>query len=300
MQQRLPSTSTLYKLLKTNKRSIYIVTTEHTFVNYEVEKSHRTLFIPLYGKARVSRKNIILSDPIAEKIWEKEAFPVKGKSGSKWLAYNMAMRARIFDEWTDSMIEQDPGALVLHIGCGLDSRCQRVKNHPKLWLDCDFPDVISMRRRYYEETSTYQKHELNASDPEQVRALPDSNNVIVILEGISMYLTNEQLRAFLAVLQEKYKSVHILMDIYTVFGAKASKYKNPINDVGVTTVYGIDDINGLLKGLQIRFKAEHSLTPPELVDELQGFDKRFFKLMFTGKMYKKIYRLVELERTMFR
>ncbi|MEE3394074.1 MAG: class I SAM-dependent methyltransferase [Lachnospiraceae bacterium] len=300
MQQRLPSTSTLYKLLKTNKRSIYIVTTEHTFVNYEVEKSHRTLFIPLYGKARVSRKNIILSDPIAEKIWEKEAFPVKGKSGSKWLAYNMAMRARIFDEWTDSMIEQDPGALVLHIGCGLDSRCQRVKNHPKLWLDCDFPDVISMRRRYYEETSTYQMHELNASDPEQVRALPDSNNVIVILEGISMYLTNEQLRAFLAVLQEKYKSVHILMDIYTVFGAKASKYKNPINDVGVTTVYGIDDINGLLKGLQIRFKAEHSLTPPELVDELQGFDKRFFKLMFTGKMYKKIYRLVELERTMFR
>ncbi len=257
---------------------------------------NRTLFIPLYGKARVSKKNIILNDPFAEKIWEKEAFPVKGKSGSKWLAYNMAMRARIFDEWTDSMIEQDPGALVLHIGCGLDSRCQRVKKHPKLWLDCDFPDVISMRRRYYEETSTYQMRELNASDTEQVKVLPDSNNVIVILEGISMYLTNVQLRAFLAVLQEKYKSVHILMDIYTVFGAKASKYKNPINDVGVTTVYGIDDINGLLKGLQIRFKAEHSLTPPELVDELQGFDRSFFKLMFTGKMYRKIYRLVELER----
>ncbi len=261
---------------------------------------NRTLFIPLYGKARVSKKNIILSDPFAEKIWEKEAFPVKGKSASKWLAYNMAMRARIFDEWTDSMIERDPGALVLHIGCGLDSRCQRVKNHPKLWLDCDFPDVISMRRRYYEETSTYQMRELNASDTEQVKVLPDSNNVIVILEGISMYLTNEQIRAFLAVLQEKYKSVHILMDIYTVFGAKASKYKNPINDVGVTTVYGIDDISGLLNGLQIRFKAEHSLTPPELVDELQGFDKCFFKLLFTGKTYRKIYRLVELERTMFR
>ncbi len=257
---------------------------------------NRTLFIPLYGKARVSKKNIILRDPLAEKIWEKEAFPVKGKSASKWLAYNMAMRARIFDEWTDSMVEQDPGALVLHIGCGLDSRCQRVKNHPKLWLDCDFPDVISMRRSYYEETPVYQMRELNASDTEQVRALPDSNNVIVILEGISMYLTNRQLRALFAVLQEKYGSVHILMDIYTIFGAKASKYKNPINDVGVTTVYGIDDIDDLLKGLQIRFKAEHSLTPPDLVNELKGSDKTFFKLMFTGKMYKKIYRLVELER----
>ena len=43
---------------------------------------NRTLFIPLYGKASVSKKNIILSDPFAEKIWEKEAFPVKGKSAS--------------------------------------------------------------------------------------------------------------------------------------------------------------------------------------------------------------------------
>lgn len=265
-------------------------------IDRNMDSVNRTLFIPLYGKAKVSKKNIILSDPYAEKIWEKEAFPVKGKSGSKWLAYNMAMRARIFDEWTESMIEQDSGALVLHIGCGLDSRCQRVKKHPKLWIDCDFPDVISMRRSYYEETSVYQMRELNASDPEQVRALPDSNNVIVILEGISMYLTNGQIRAFLAVLQEKYESVHILMDIYTVFGAKASKYKNPINDVGVTTVYGIDDVDDLLKGLQIRYKAEHSLTPPELVDELQGFDKCFFRFLFTGKTYRKIYRLVELER----
>ena len=261
-----------------------------------MDEVNRTLFIPLYGKARISKQNIILRDPYAERIWEEEAFPVKGKSGSKWLAYNMAMRARIFDEWTDSMTQQDPDALVLHIGCGLDSRCQRVKNRPELWIDCDFPDVIAIRRKYFEETSVYKMRELDASDPEQVRSLPDRSSVIVILEGISMYLTNEQIRAFLAVLQEKYGIIHILMDIYTVFGAKASKYKNPINDVGVTTVYGIDDINGLLDGLQIRFKAEHSLTPFNLVNELQGFDKQFFKLMFTGKMYRKIYRLIELER----
>lgn len=260
-----------------------------------MDEVNKTLFIPLYGKAMVSKKNIILSDPFAENIWEKEAFPVKGKSRSKWLAYNMAMRARIFDEWTESKIAQDPDALVLHIGCGLDSRCQRVKKKPSLWIDGDFPDVISIRRRYYEETPSYQMREVNAADPDQVRALPDSNNVIVILEGISMYLTSEQIRSFFAVLEEKYKNIHILMDIYTVFGAKASKYKNPINDVGVTTVYGIDDVEGLLDGLKIYFKAEHSLTPPELVNELQGFDRSFFKMLFTGKTYKKIYRLVELE-----
>ena len=59
---------------------------------------NRTLFIPLYGKAQVSRKDILLQDAKAEEIWEKEAFPLRGKAASRWLAYYMAMRARVFDD----------------------------------------------------------------------------------------------------------------------------------------------------------------------------------------------------------
>ena len=59
---------------------------------------NKTLFIPLYGKALVSKQNIILNDTTAEKIWENEGFTLHGKSKSKWLAYNMAMRARVFDD----------------------------------------------------------------------------------------------------------------------------------------------------------------------------------------------------------
>ena len=88
---------------------------------------NKTLFIPLYGKAQVSSKGVILSDPTAERIWRTESFPIRGKSKSKWLAYNMAMRARVFDDWTEAMLRMNRGALVLHVGCGLDSRCLRVK-----------------------------------------------------------------------------------------------------------------------------------------------------------------------------
>lgn len=88
--------------------------------------------------------------------------------------------------------------------------------------------------------------------------------------------------------------MHILLDVYTVFGAKASKYKNPVNDVGVSQMYGIDSVEPLLQGTRLSFSAEHSFTPEHLVNELAGFEKWFFKLMFTGKMYRKIYRLYEL------
>ena len=64
-----------------------------------MDNVNKTLYIPLYGKAYVSRKNIILRDKKAEEIWEAECFALKEKSKSKWLAYYMGVRAAVFDEW---------------------------------------------------------------------------------------------------------------------------------------------------------------------------------------------------------
>ena len=60
---------------------------------------NKTLYIPLYGKALVSKRGIILDDSKAEEIWSAEGFELKGKSKSKWLAYYMGMRSAVFDKW---------------------------------------------------------------------------------------------------------------------------------------------------------------------------------------------------------
>lgn len=254
---------------------------------------NKTLYIPLYGKAQVSKKGIILNDSVAEEIWDKEGFPIKGKSKSKWLSYNMAMRARVFDDWVRQMLELYPDATVIHIGCGLDSRYLRLGMNVK-WIDCDLPEVIEIRKKYYKESDHYGMRSLDASNRDDLCALDDAGSVIVVMEGLSMYLTNQQLVQLFEVLSEKYQGVHLLLDVYTVFGANASKYKNPVNDVGVSTLYGVDSITELLKGTRLSMVAEHSFTPEYLVNELTGFEKKFFKLMFTGKLYGKIYRLFEL------
>ena len=256
---------------------------------------NKTLYIPLYGKSKVSQQGIILNDPSAEKIWKEEAFPIRGKSRSKWLAYNMAMRARVFDDWTDSMLQRCRDASVLHIGCGLDSRHMRVKTPCSEWVDCDLPDVIEIRKKYFRDNETYHMTALDASRPEQIGTLPDCNTAIVVLEGLSMYLTNSQIRGLLQVLDKKYREIHILMDVYTEFGVKASKYKNPVNEVGVTKLYGIDAIGSIIDGLRIRFVKEHSFTPAALVKELTPVERMIFKLLFTGKLYRKIYRMYELK-----
>lgn len=86
------------------------------------------------------------------------------------------------------------------------------------------------------------------------------------------------------------------MDCYTTFAAKASKHKNPINDVGVTTVYGLDDPKELERNTNISYVKEHDMTPATLLDELEGAEKILFSKLYGGSISKKMYRLYEYKK----
>ena len=252
---------------------------------------NRTLYIPLYGKAYVSRRGVILHDPKAEQIWEKEGFALKGKARSKWLAYYMGMRSKVFDRWLEEKLAESPDALVLHLGCGLDSRCLRIQ-HQNLWLDVDFPEVIRERQRHYREEENYRMVEADLREMGWLASVP-RQRAVVVMEGVSMYLTAAERRALLKALGEHFSHMELLMDCYTELAAKATKYKNPINEVGVTEVYGFDDPRELEQGTGLRFVKEHDLIPEAMISELPKREQGFFRLMFAGKMAKSIYRLYE-------
>ena len=116
---------------------------------------NKTLYISLYGKAYVSKKGLFLDDKKAEEIWEAEKFSLKGKSKSKWLSYYMGIRSAVFDEWLKQQMLDFPDAVVIHIGCGMDSRIIRVGAENHKWYDMDFSEVIEERKRYFTETDTY-------------------------------------------------------------------------------------------------------------------------------------------------
>ena len=255
-----------------------------------MDSVNQTLYIPLYGKAYVSRLGIILHDPKAEEIWAKEGFPLKGKSRSKWLAYYMGMRVAVFDRWTIAQMEADPGAVILHIGCGLDSRCERVGTRGHLWFDIDFPDVIAERKRWYQENENYRMLCADVTDSAWLEAVP-GGSAIVMMEGVSMYLHPEALKQTLDRIAAHFDRICLLMDCYTTFAAKASRYKNPINDVGVTLVHGLDDPTAI-EG----FVREIEMTPAELIEVLPGLARRIFRHVFAGRFAKKMYRMYEYRR----
>ena len=256
-----------------------------------MDSVNKTLYIPLYGKALVSRKGLFLHDPRAEEIWAKEGFPLKGKSASQWLAYYMGMRAAVFDDWVRRQMAAQPDAVILHLGCGMDSRCLRTGSEGRRWYDVDFPAVIDQRRRYYTETDTYHMVAADVREGSWLGGI-DAKNAIVVMEGISMYLSATERTALLSALCEHFEEAAVLTDCYSRLAARLSRIKNPINDVGVTRVYGVDHPAELtVSGLA--FVQQHDMTPQSMIDRLPEKEQPVFRKLYAGKTSQKLYRLYE-------
>ena len=258
-----------------------------------MDSVNKTLYIPLYGKAYVSSLGIFLHDPKAEEIWKKEGFALKGKAKSKWLAYYMSMRACVFDRWVTEQLRRYPGAVVVHIGCGMDSRVCRVDRGDHLWFDLDFPEVIRERKKYYTQDHGYRMLGYDVTDFRWLDDVPRGHGIIV-MEGVSMYLQREMLRQVLERICDHFQQVQLLMDCYSTFAAKASVFKNPVREVGVTQVYGLDDPQELERN-GLCFVAEKEMTPEDLIGTLKGGHRTIFRRLYAGSVSKKLYRLYEYE-----
>ena len=256
---------------------------------------NKTLYIPLYGKSYVSKRGIFLDDKKAEEIWESEGFALKGKSKSKWLAYYMGARSAVFDEWVRMQMTDAQDAVVIHIGCGMDSRVIRVGSEKNKWYDVDFSEVIEERKRYYSDSANYRMIAADVRDGNWLTSVPEKKCAVVVMEGVSMYLTIEDMRNLTDSLCAHFENITLLVDCYTSFAAKMSKHRNPINDVGVTEVYGIDDTKDY-QSEKFAFEKEHAMIPPKYIDELTGIEKYIFRKLYAGSFSEKLYRLFEYRK----
>ena len=210
-------------------------------------------------------------------------------------AYYMGVRSAVFDEWLKQQLEDAPNSVVIHIGCGMDSRIIRVEAENHMWYDVDFSEVIEERKRYYAESDNYKMIAGDARDCGWLTAIKEKETAIVIMEGVSMYLTVDEMRKLADSLCAHFENIMLLVDCYTCFAAKISKRRNPINDVGVTEVYGIDNPH-TYQSEKFSFVKEHTMIPQKYIDELKGFVRFVFAKLYAGGFSKKLYRLFEYKK----
>ena len=70
--------------------------------------------------------------------------------------YMVTMRAKQLDDWSGDFLRRHSNAVVLHLGCGMDTRAFRL--HPPetvQWFDVDQLNVIALRRKLYDDRDGY-------------------------------------------------------------------------------------------------------------------------------------------------
>ena len=247
----------------------------------------KTLFIPLYGKAIMSREGFI-KDRTAEKIIESESEHLNDVDTSRKLAIYMAMRARQYDEIVRNHIRRKSRSVIIQLGCGLDSRINRVDSEV-MWYDLDFPDVIELRKKYYDENEHYRMIPSSVTDLSWLEKIDYNNeSVLIIAEGLSMYLSDSDIKNLMEAFKNKFKSCIFIFDAYSVFASKMSKYKNPINAVDAKIDFAMDD-PAILENKNIKCIINNDIILKKYTDKLKGIDRIRFKFM--GGAGKSLYRI---------
>lgn len=104
----------------------------------------------------------------------------------------------------------------------------------------DFLQVINERKRYYVETENYQMLADDIRNNDRLTTIKKRKNAIIMMEGVSMYLSVDEMQDLTNRLCAHFENIMLLVDSFTTFAAKMSKRNNPINDVEVSEVFGID------------------------------------------------------------
>src|SRR6185369_12894642 len=161
-------------------------------------KEKETMLMTLSGRAIQSQwKNPILRDPWAEEAMRHIDYDLSQTyqgvgSGRMWkdIGYTViATRAATFDLLTSRYLAEHPDAIVLHVGCGMDSRVFRINPPPSVqWFDVDYPDVIDLRRRLYPEREAYHLIGAGLDDLRWLDEVPRARPGLLIAEGVLHYV----------------------------------------------------------------------------------------------------------------
>lgn len=202
-----------------------------------------TLLITLYGKAGESHlPDSLLKDRFAADAVSKIDYDFSKLKLDRDLMIGVAMRAHILDGWTRAFLARHPDAIVLHPGCGLDSRVFRIDPGPGIrWFDIDYPEVVALRRKLYPERANYTLIGSSVTDPSWLEAVPRDRPAMIIAEGLLPYLTAAQVHALLRRLVEHFPEGEIAFDGYSSLGLKFLRNLPSVRATGAKLLWPLDD-----------------------------------------------------------
>ena len=180
-----------------------------------------TLLIPLYIRAKeTQRPDAMLMDEKALEMVKQVDYDFSRIKIQGHDEVALILRMREFDRFARDFLANHPGSTVVHIGCGLDTRFERVDNGRVEWYDLDLSDVIELRRKLIrEEGERYHLLSGSVFDYAWMDAVKEKPQrpFLFIAEGVFPYFEEAQIKYLVLTLQKLFPGAELVCDAHTPF-----------------------------------------------------------------------------------
>ena len=220
------------------------ITLQHVTDKVSVDLSGpaQTMLTTLYCKAL----DADLDQPILGDGFAKEAV---GRIDYDWRKLGIAdrwtplvtVRTAQYDIWASQFLAVHQHATVVHLGCGLDSRVFRLDPGPGVeWYDVDYPAVIALRKKLFPTRPRYHLVATSATDPSWLDRIPADRPVLLLAEGISMYLMEGEGVALLQHVVDRFRSGELQIDFYNWLAIRSQKTHKLQRQSGSTLYWAVN------------------------------------------------------------
>lgn len=162
-------------------------------------------------------------------------------------------RTILLDRMVNRFLQKHPDAVVVNIACGLDTRIYRLDNGRVRWYNLDLPEVIHIRQRFLDEQGRISMIAKSAMDESWAAEIEKpQGKVLVIMEGLVMYLNGEDVKQILSIICGRFDDVEIIMETMNPFIMRHMKEKS-IEATKARFTWGLKtgkELEGMVPGLK--------------------------------------------------
>ncbi len=163
-------------------------------------------------------------------------------------APSVTIRAAHFDGWARQFLAVHDEATVLHLGCGLDTRYLRLQPGPGIdWYDVDLPDVIALREQFFQPDAQYRMVPSSVTDLDWLATVSADRPVLMLAEGVTMYLNRDAGVALLRRVVERFPSGELQFDVFNRLGIRLQNINPVVRRSGSTLHWAINGPNEILR-----------------------------------------------------
>ncbi len=218
-----------------------------------------TMLQTVYARAKESKGRGVICDPKSEEIIRKLDYDFSLADTDKAMHSGVIARTIMLDHLVSGWLAKTPNAVVVNIACGLDTRCYRMSGYTH-WYNLDLPEVIAVRKKLLPENGRISQIAISAMDDWGCEIEEQENSILVIVEGLTMYLNKRDVTCIFDVIAERFHAATVFVETMNPLVAKRLKEKS-IEGSHAKFTWGVKNGAALAKLLpDFHLIEEHCLT----------------------------------------